>query len=85
MLGPHIVVQLLPQLAMWWVMSGRCVVVDPWGDTSLLLTTHYMTICGKNCAILYDPSITQIKMQISFNIFFYNLNYVLLNFFFFFC
>ena len=75
MLGPHIVVQLLPQLAMWWVMSGRGVVVDPLGDTSLPLTTRHMTICSKSCAILYDPSITQIKMQISFNTFFFFLTF----------
>ena len=52
MLGPHKMIQLLPQLSIWQVVSGRCVMISTFGDAFLLFKTCHVASCDKNCVIL---------------------------------
>ena len=52
-LMPHILVQQMPQLAIWEVVVGGGVMVDPYGNTPSPITTHHMVSCGICCAKIY--------------------------------
>ena len=52
MLDLRKVEQFLSQLATWWGMSGKDVVVGPCENTSLPVTTCHMVSCDKNHATL---------------------------------
>ena len=57
MLRPYQITQFLPQFVMWRIVNSKCVMVGSCESTPLLLTTHYIVNYGKNCIILFDPSI----------------------------
>ena len=66
MLGSYKIAQLLPQIVMWRVVSGRD--VSPHGSTttSLPFITHHMASCGKSCATICGPSISLFIYQTIF-------------------
>lgn len=57
MLGQHHFTQLWSQLAIWQIMSGRCVVVGSCEIILLPFTTCHMTSCNQSCVKWCGPSI----------------------------